>query len=122
MVYLNNKLHKTLLSIAVFVVLGHSIAAHHHHEELVSDQHYVGPNDHHEHSLFSFGHLDEDYIQSNVQHSFINYIVLPGVAIFQISNDNTPVLEKTNFPNKEEYPPPDNYLLSFSLRGPPATV
>mgnify|MGYP001617045446 CR=1 FL=1 len=113
---------KILICLALLIVMGHSIVVHHHHDDVdtaIAKEHDDHDSDHH-HGIFSFGHLDDDFLLSNVQRSlaadmsvFIMYEFTGYSHDFLITNDSP------EYHFKNEFPPPDNHSYHFSLRGPP---
>lgn len=109
--------------LSVVITVSHSIISHHHHCETAvaeSHHHHDGDDDDQDHSLFSFGQLDECYIQSSDQVNLnTNFVFLSIVNAFfnlELIGDT----DKQESSIAEDYPPSDNpYSKSHSLRGPP---
>lgn len=105
---------------AYTIVLGHGIIAHHHHDDVSEIAHHDdGEEDDQDHSLFSFGQLDESYIQSNDQVSLNNNFVFLSIVHTIINLELIGETKKQEFNIAEDYPPDDPYSKSHSLRGPP---
>lgn len=107
-----------IMILAYGLVLGHGMIAHYHHDD-------VGEMEHHDedseksHSIYSFGQLDESYIQSNDQISLNNNFVLLSFVHTIINLELIRDTDKKEFSIAEDYPPDDPYSKSHSLRGPP---
>lgn len=109
--------------LSVVITVGHSIIIHHHHcETIVAQTHHHHDEDGNDqdHSLFSFGQLDESYIQSNNQVRLNNNFVFMSI-VHQFTNlELIGDTDKQKSSIAEDYPPSDNpYSKSHSLRGPP---
>lgn len=127
---------KILLFIAVATVVGHSTLPHYHHEQIETVAHHKHHHDEQgkgththgqdenkeeEHSLFSFAHLDEDYVPGKLQNISIELPILYVLTAF-ITYQHNLLRErsKTHFGYYKEYPPPGNYLSQLPTRGPPS--
>lgn len=118
------KLSYIFIFLAVFITVSHSIIAHHHHfEETLaeSDHHDDGEDDDHDHSIFSFGQLDESFDFSKYYIGISNDL---NAILFLIPvNPNLLAVifttGRTDFITHQEFPPPEDYFYSASHRGPP---
>lgn len=109
--------------ISVTITLSHGIVAHHHHfEEVFIESHQHSDNDdHHDHSLFSFGQLDESFIFSQSYPTISNDVnttlfLIPSNQLLALTNSS---IARTDFITHQEFPPPEDYFHSASHRGPP---
>lgn len=116
------KLSYIFLLLSVTIILSHNIVAHHHHFETAAteSQHHDDADDDHDHSIFSFGQLDETYLHSNDQiqldNSFVCLFYVQPEFIFDLKS----CLANRDFNIVEIFPPPDDpCYLSSNLRGPP---
>ena len=100
-------------------VLGHGMVAHYHHDDVREMAHHHDEDSEKSHSLFSFGQLDESYIQSNEQVCLNNNFVFLAVVHTFINLELIGETQKQEFYIAEDYPPDDLYSKSHSLRGPP---
>ncbi|MES2132471.1 MAG: hypothetical protein V4506_08975, partial [Bacteroidota bacterium] len=104
----------------VFITVSHSIIAHHHHfKETLAELHH--PDDDHDHSVFSFGQLDENFIFSQSHTTISNDV---NTTLFLIPANPLLVtisctISRTNSITHQEFPPPEDYFHSTLLRGPP---
>jgi hypothetical protein len=74
-----------------------------------------------DHNVFSFGQLDEVFIFSQHQANITNHAI---ATLFLIPINGLSLLlelyeNKTYFITHHEFPPPQEYFYSSSLRGPP---
>jgi hypothetical protein len=112
----------TLLICAYTVVLGHGIFAHHHHEAFeVSDHHDDDHDDDHDHSLFSLGTIEDNFIPANSQVTINSNVTFQLFIFFDnFSLIDTPLFERdVAYSTYQEFPPPENYHHSSGLRAPP---
>ena len=112
--------HKFFVGLALLVVLGHTAIAHHHHDEFVIAEDHHDHDDEHEHSIFSFGHLDEDFVPSKSQQNLpadLGYFI--AELILGEMQNHFAISSKIDYQLRNEYPPPDNHYHTTSLRGPP---
>lgn len=120
-------LQKILISLAVLLALGHNVFPHHHHDEVIAiEQHHEHDDDHdedHHHSLFSFGQMDEIFIPGKIQYNFHgDYTPLIfTIAGNEINFELSFFYKKPEYSFCKEFPPPDSYLQTSSLRGPPVS-
>jgi hypothetical protein len=112
-----------ILIFSYTVVLGHGIFAHHHHEAFeVSDHHDDDhDDDDHDHSLFSFGTIEDNFIPGNPQVTVNSNV---GIQLFTFLHNfsliDTPLFEREIvYSTYQEFPPPENYHHSCGLRAPP---
>jgi Ca2+/H+ antiporter len=104
---------------AYALVLGHGMVAHYHHDDVSEIAHHDEDSEK-SHSLFSFGQLDESYIQSsdqvNLNTNFVFLSIVNTIFNLKLIGDT----DKQESSIAEDYPPSDNpYSKSHSLRGPP---
>ena len=107
---------------SVVITVGHSIIAHHHDFEATESHHHDnGEDDDHDHSMFSFGQLDENFIFSHSNFTLSNDV---NTTFFLIPSNPLSVkinfsIGRTDFITHQEFPPPEDYFHSASHRGPP---
>ena len=113
-------LAKIFVATAFSFLLAHNLIPHHHHDHFEITQNHHD-DDHHDHSIFSFGNLDDNFI--NAQH---NFSINPNsVSLIFLLPDSylTPQINfskcKVDFAFVDESPPPDKHFPSSSHRGPP---
>lgn len=104
--------------LAYGLVLGHGIVVHYHHDDVREMAHH-DDEDEKSHGLFSFGQLDESYIQSSDQVSLNNNFVFLSIVHTFINLELIGETQKQQFFLGEDYPPDDPYSHSYSFRGPP---
>ena len=125
---------KILLLVAVITVTAHSIFPHIHLDDIMTfakDHHHEQPVDKHhhddtdnskdnQHNLFSLGQLDENFVPAKGETKNFQ-LPVEYIAAFIVTylKDKFPVNTKTHFGWYNEYPPPEKYFSSSSLRGPP---
>ena len=110
--------------LSVLITVSHNAVAHHHHFETEAeeaDHHDDGDDDHHDHSMFSFGQLDESFIFSHSNITLSNDLnttlfLIPANPLLVTINFTT---GRTDFITHQEFPPPEDYFHSASYRGPP---
>ncbi len=116
------KLAYIFIFLSVIITVSHSIINHYHHfETAVAESHHHHDNGGDQgHSLFSFGQIDESYIQSNNQLNLNNNFVFLFIVHTFINLELIGDTDKQEFSIAEDYPPSDNpFSKSHSLRGPP---
>jgi hypothetical protein len=118
-------LEKILIALAIFLVLGHHIFPHHHHDDPPVIEHHDDHDHDHgmDHSLFSFGHLDDIYLPGKVVCSLngdftLHFYILPAN---QFETDLIFYNRFQSFFPKNEFPPPRAFLVFHLLRGPPVS-
>lgn len=119
------KLAYIFIFLSVVITVSHSIIAHHHHFETAIEEanhhHDDGDDDHHDHSMFSFGQLDENFIFSHTHTTISNDVnttlfLIPVNPLLVTINFS---IGRTDFITHQEFPPPEDYFHSASHRGPP---
>jgi hypothetical protein len=112
---------KIFVAVAFSFLLAHDFVAHHHHDEFeIAQQHYDEDADHHDHSIFSFGDLDDNYLSSQTHFSAAKTIIPLWFLLSEnFSSNNIQEFSNEDFAFAAEYPPPEKFFPSFSHRGPP---
>ncbi|MBI4945406.1 MAG: hypothetical protein HY840_03280 [Bacteroidetes bacterium] len=111
---------KLFVTIACVFLLAHNLIAHHHNDPIEITQHHHDDD----HSIFSFGQLDDNFITTNGQISvtpdFVSQLfLLPNITLL---TDISFTEKHTECGMYEEFPPPENYNCSASLRAPPVFI
>lgn len=109
----------SLFICAYTIVLGHSIIPHHHHDLTEATEHH--DDDNHDHSLFSFGTIEVNFIPANHQVTINSDIT---IQLFTLLNNFSLIdaaLYKRDvvYSTYQESLSSENYLYSCSLRAPP---
>ncbi|MBI4930533.1 MAG: hypothetical protein HY841_07210 [Bacteroidetes bacterium] len=113
---------KLLIAIAGSFLLGHNLSPHLDNSIEITQHHHN--DDDQEHSIFSFGQLDGNFIPAKspsiVNPDFISQLFfLPNITLLT----NLSFTERnTEYGTYQEFPPPENYNCSASLRAPPALI
>ena len=108
--------------LSVIITVSHSIIAHHHHfDTSIEEANHYHDDDEQDHSMFSFGQLDESFIFS---HSNLTLSNEASTTLFLIPTNPLLVpinytIGCTDFITHKEFPPPEDYFHSASYRGPP---
>jgi len=117
---------KIFILISGLCLLGHNIIPHHHHENVVASHHHHDNNDHdedadHHHHIFSFGHLDDSFILSQIRYDthWILEFINPNLPFKYVKSDYCYSTTRNIFIDVNESPPPDRYFISATYRGPP---
>lgn len=118
------RLANIFIFLSVIITVGHNVVAHHHHFETEEEEshHQDGADDkHHDHEMFSFGQLDDSFIFSHSHTTFSNNV---NTTLFLIPTNELSIainfsIGRTDFITHQEFPPPEDYFHSTSLRGPP---
>jgi hypothetical protein len=115
---------KICIVISGIFLLGHNIVPHHHDMEGVSPNNFNAQNQHDDdlhHHIFSYGHLDDNFICVQVKDDInltFDFIIKSHFIDFA---NSTPLHSslRNYFLEGEDLPPPDKYFTVYSHRGPP---
>ena len=116
------KLAYFFIFLSVVITVSHSVIAHHHHfETAIEEADHHHDDDDHDHSMFSFGQLDENFIFSHSNIVLSNDVnttlfLIPANPLLVTINFS---IGRTDFITHQEFPPPKDYFHSASRRGPP---
>lgn len=119
------KLSYAFMVLAVLLTVSHNITAHDHHvvREIEHDEHDDdGDDDHSAHTFFSYGHLEDSFVNSKVDVS-----VDHAAPVFVLSDLISPDLKLKeaaidNFVLPEDAPPVmRGHFPSLPLRAPPVS-
>lgn len=119
------KLAYIFVFLSVILTVSHSIIGHHHHFETadINSHQNDTKDDEHDHSIFSFGQLDESFIFSHHNTTIANDVntILFIIPCNKIRLKINFLKARIDFITREEFPPPKEYYYSISYRGPPTS-
>jgi hypothetical protein len=109
------KIAYSLTLLSVLIIQSHAIFKHHHDFSLSNNEFGHTSKDH---NVFSFVNIDEDFILEEYGH--VNFEFIPEFMSQELQFPVSSSCTKEKFLRKNEFPPPDPLLRTFSLRGPPS--